>query len=555
MTDIAGDAVRVIPLGGVGDIGRNMMVLETSTDMVVVDAGIMFPSAEMFGVDYIIPDVTYVRERREKLRAYLITHGHEDHIGALPYVLPDARAPIYGTRLSQGLIEVKLQEAGLIDIEQVIVRPGEEYGFGSITAEFFSVAHSIPDATGIALRTPAGLVVHTGDFKIDHTPVMSEPTDLTRLALLGADGVRLLCSDSTYADRPGHTPSELVVGDALEQIMLTAPGRVIIATFASQIARVQQILDGADASGRTVFVTGRSMEKNVKMARELHYLSAGTGLLRNISEHEQFADEDVVIVGTGGQGEPLSALSRMSVGDHRDVTIKAGDTVVFSSNPIPGNESAVNRTIDNLFRLGANVLTVGGGAEHVHVRGHGAQEELKTVIGLTRPRDFLPIHGEFRHLTLHARLAEAMGLAPEHIHVLRDGAMLELTPESAEVVGEAPASYVFVDGLTVGDVDHTVLRDRKHLSRDGVVTVVLAVDHQTGQVSGGVDVVARGFVGMDEIPQLRERLEQHVRQALEREDRPVERHELQDVVRHQVSGFLYRETRQRPMVLAVAVEV
>ncbi len=555
MSAIPSDGVRVIPLGGVGDIGRNMMLIETEEDLVVIDSGIMFPSEEMFGVDYIIADTTYLLERRDKLRAYLITHGHEDHIGGLPYVLRDAPAPVYGMRLTHGLIEVKLKDAGLKEIEQITIDLGTEYGFGSISAEFFPVAHSIPDATGIALRTPAGLIVHTGDFKTDHTPVMSQPTDLPRLASLGEEGVRLLCSDSTYADRAGHTPSELVVGEALEQILLSAPGRVIIATFASQIARLQQIIDGAEVAGRTLFVTGRSMEKNVKMARELQYIKAPEGLIQSISQHEQFADEDVVIVGTGGQGEPMSALSRMSVNDHRDVTIRPGDTVVFSSSPIPGNEAAVNRTVDNLFRLQADVRYVGGGAVNVHVRGHAGQEELKTVLSLVQPQDFMPIHGEYRHLALHTRLARSMGIPEERCHLLLDGAILQLTAETSEVVGEAPASYVYVDGLTVGGVDHTVLRDRRHLARDGVVTVVVPVDHQTGQLAGQIDVISKGFVWMDESPTLQERVEEQVRQAFDRDDHPVEWHELQNVLRREISGLLYRETRQRPMVLAVAMEV
>ena len=555
MSAIPSDGVRVIPLGGVGDIGRNMMLIETEEDLVVIDSGIMFPSEEMFGVDYIIADTTYLLERRDKLRAYLITHGHEDHIGGLPYVLRDAPAPVYAMRLTHGLIEVKLKDAGLKEIEQITIDLGTEYGFGSISAEFFPVAHSIPDATGIALRTPAGLIVHTGDFKIDHTPVMSQPTDLPRLASLGEEGVRLLCSDSTYADRAGHTPSELVVGEALEQILLSAPGRVIIATFASQIARLQQIIDGAEVAGRTLFVTGRSMEKNVKMARELGYIKAPEGLIQSISQHEQFADEDVVIVGTGGQGEPMSALSRMSVNDHRDVTIRPGDTVVFSSSPIPGNEAAVNRTVDNLFRLQADVRYVGGGAVNVHVRGHAGQEELKTVLSLVQPQDFMPIHGEYRHLALHTRLARSMGIPEERCHLLLDGAILQLTAETSEVVGEAPASYVYVDGLTVGGVDHTVLRDRRHLARDGVVTVVVPVDHQTGQLAGQIDVISKGFVWMDESPTLQERVEEQVRQAFDRDDHPVEWHELQNVLRREISGLLYRETRQRPMVLAVAMEV
>ena len=412
MSSIPSDGLRVVPLGGLGEIGRNMMVFETADDLVVVDAGILFPSEEMHGIDYIIPDVTYLLEHRDKLRAYLITHGHEDHIGALPHLLRDLPAPIYASRLAQGLIGVKLRNAKIKDVEQIQATPETVADFGSITAEYFPVAHSIPDAMGVALRTPAGLIVHTGDFKIDHTPVMSTPTDLTRLALYGDEGVRLLCSDSTYADTPGHTPSELLVGEAIEHVLMTAPGRVIIATFASQIARIQQIVDGAESAGRTVFTTGRSMVQNVRMARDLNYIQSGDGVIRDISEHENFPDEDVVVVCTGGQGEPMSALARMSMGDHRDVTIKEGDTVVMSSNAIPGNEAAVYRTIDNLFRVGAEVLYAQGGASNVHVRGHAAQEELKTVLGLVQPEHFIPVHGEHRHLAAHVKLAQAMGVAP-----------------------------------------------------------------------------------------------------------------------------------------------
>ena len=555
MKEVPANALRVVPLGGLGEIGRNMMVFETADDMVVVDAGIMFPPQEMLGVDAIIPDITYITERRAKLRAYLITHGHEDHIGALPYVVPEIPAPIYATRLTQGLIDVKFRDLRGENIERVTLTTDFRADFGSIQAEFFSVAHSIPDAMGIALRTPAGLVVHTGDFKIDHTPVMSPPTDLPRLAAYGDEGIRLLCSDSTYADRAGHTPSERVVGEALEQIMLTAPGRVIIATFASQIARVQQIIHGAQVAGRTVFVTGRSMVQNVRMARELAYIRAEPGAVRDISEHARFPDEEVLIICTGGQGEPMSALARMATGDHRDVTLKSGDTVVLSSSPIPGNEAAVNRTIDNLYRVGADVRYTGGGDRDVHVHGHAAQEELKTVLGLTRPHHFIPIHGEFRHLTHHIRLAAATGVPGDQCHVLVDGAVFQITADTATTLADVPASYVYVDGLNVGGVDHTVLRDRRHLASEGVVVLVVAVDHQTGQIVGDVDLVSRGVADLDESPELNKRTVDRVYEALGREDHPVEWNLLQDILKGEISKFLYRETHQRPMVLPVAVEV
>ena len=555
MSEVRRGSLRVAPLGGLGDIGRNMMVYETDDDLVVVDAGLMFPSEEMHGVDYIIPDVSYLEERRSKLRGWLITHGHEDHIGGLRFLLSRLPAPIYAARLPQGLIGAKLEEAGLTDVQQVVIQAGSVVNFGQITAEFFPVAHSIPDAFGIALRTPAGLVVHTGDFKIDHTPVMGAPTDLTALARYGQEGVRLLCSDSTYADRPGHTVSELVVGDALEQVLLTAPGRVIIATFASQIARVQQIIDGAETAGRTVFPTGRSMEKNIGIARELGYLSAAERSVRDITEHKHVADENAVILCTGAQGEPMSALSRMASGDHRDVTLKPGDTVVLSSTPIPGNEAAVNRTIDNLFRSEVDVMYTGGGHEHVHVRGHAGQEELKTVIGLTRPQAFVPIHGEYRHLVMHSRLAMSMGVPEQDCQILLDGDVLELTEEQSAVVDRAPASYVYVDGVNVGGVDHTVLRDRSKLAREGVVVVVAPIDHQTGQLAGAIDLVAKGFVELDNSPTLRDDAIQHVVDQLQRDAHPVEWSALERSLKRQVSSFLYREARRRPMVIPVAVEV
>lgn len=555
MSAVRRGSLRVVPLGGLGDIGRNMMVYETDDDMVVVDAGLMFPSEEMHGVDYIIPDISYLEERRSKLRGWLITHGHEDHIGGLRFLLARLPAPIYAARLPQGLIRLRLEESGLLDAEQITINAGSVINFGQISAEFFPVAHSIPDAFGIALRTPAGLVVHTGDFKIDHTPVMSAPTDLNALARYGQEGVRLLCSDSTYADRPGHTMSEIVVGDALEQILLTAPGRVIIATFASQIARIQQIIDGADEAGRIVFPTGRSMEKNIGMARELEYLSADERRIRDITEHKHVHDENAVIICTGAQGEPMSALSRMATGDHRDVALKEGDTVVLSSTPIPGNEAAVNRTIDNLFRRGVDVMYSGGGHEHVHVRGHAGQEELKTVIGLTRPRAFMPIHGEYRHLAIHARLAMSMGVEQDNCHILLDGDALELTEDQSEVVDRVPASYVYVDGVNVGGVDHTVLRDRRKLASDGVVVVVVPIDHQTGQLAGEIDLVAKGFVELDNSPTLRDDAIQHVAERLRRDAHPVEWSALENGLKRQLSTFLYREARQRPMVIPVAVEV
>ncbi|MCY3732838.1 MAG: ribonuclease J [Chloroflexi bacterium] len=551
-------ALRVVPLGGLGEIGRNMMVYETADDLVVVDAGLLFPSDDMHGVDYIIPDASYVLERRDKLRAYLITHGHEDHIGALRFLLPQLQAPIYASPLALGLIRWRLEESGILDARMIEAGTGSSFEFGSITAEFFPVAHSIPDAYGIALRTPAGLVVHTGDFKIDHTPVMSEPTDLQQLAAYGQEGVRLLCSDSTYADKTGVTPSETLVGEALLQILLTAPGRVIIATFASQIARIQQIIDGAEDSDRVVYATGRSMEKNIDMSRDLGYVEAEDRRLRPITDLGSAHDENTVIICTGAQGEPMAALSRMATGSHRDVTLKPGDTVVLSSSPIPGNESAVNNTINNLYKRGVDVVSVASGHEHVHVRGHAAQEELKTVISLTNPQAFVPMHGEFRHLVLHAKLAESMGVPDDERHILLDGDVLELTAERSAVIDQVAAEYVYVDGMNVGGVDRSIIRDRQKLAGDGCLLVAIPVDEETGELSGEIEVAARGFAEIRAAANLRAGAAKVAREVLKpklNSNRVVPWEKRERQVQQEVSTYLRRETRQRPVVGVVAVQV
>ncbi len=558
LSDVAEGVLRVVPLGGLGEIGRNMMVYETADDLLIVDAGLLFPSDDMHGVDYVIPDASYVLERRDKLRGYLITHGHEDHIGALRFLIPQLQAPIYASPLALGLIRWRLEESGILDAKMIEVTTGSSFDFGSITAEFFPVAHSIPDAFGIALRTPAGLVVHTGDFKIDHTPVMSEPTDLQQLAAYGQEGVRLLCSDSTYADKSGVTPSETLVGDALEQILLTAPGRVVVATFASQIARIQQIIDAADESGRVVFATGRSMEKNIDMSRDLGYVQTDDRRLRPITDLGSAHDENTVIICTGAQGEPMAALSRMATGSHRDVNLKPGDTVVLSSSPIPGNESAVNNTINNLYKRGVDVVSVGSGHEHVHVRGHAAQEELKTVISLTDPQAFVPIHGEYRHLVLHSNLAASMGVAEEARHILLDGDVLELTADQSAVVDQVAAEYVYVDGMNVGGVDRSIIRDRQKLAGDGFLLVAIPVEGESGQLSGKIEVTARGFAEIRATETLKAGAAQVARDVLKaraNSNRPVAWEKRQRQVQQEVSAYLRRETRQRPMVVVVAVQV
>ena len=551
---MAEQTLRVIPLGGLGEIGKNMMVFELADDIVVVDCGLQFPEQEMLGVDLVIPDITYLVERIEKVRAILLTHGHEDHIGALPYVLRDLPVPVLCTRLTHGLVSVKLKEHRLLrETDLRIVEPGKPIELGAFTAEFFRVAHSIPDACGIILHTPLGRVVHTGDFKLDHTPVMGQHTDLPRLTALGDQGVTLLCADSTYAEVPGYTPSEQVVGEALDNIMNQAAGRMIVATFASLISRIQQVIDAAVRHNRRVFVIGRSMVDNVNMALDLGYLEAPQGTLGRIEEMKNLPPERVAIVTTGSQGEPTSALARMSNQDHRWVQIVPGDTVVLSASPIPGNEQYVYSVVDNLFKLGAHVLY--NRMDNIHVRGHAAQEELKLLLSLVRPKYLLPVHGEYRHLTLHARLGQAMGMPPENTFILEDGDVLEIGMDKAKLAGRAPAAAVYVDGLGVGDVDHVVLRDRKHLANDGMVVIVIAVDKQSGKVLDLPDVLSRGFVDADEAGWLMERARELAKQSLDGADHRAEWPVINAKVKDTVAKFLYDETRRRPMVLPVAVEV
>ncbi len=550
---MARNKLRIIPLGGLGEIGKNMMVLELPNDMILIDAGLMFPEEEMLGVDLVIPDISYVRERRKKLRAIIITHGHEDHTGALPYVLRELRAPIYCTRLTRGLISVKLKEHKLLkEADLRMVSPGDKIRLGAFQVEFVRVTHSIPDSCGLAIRTPVGTVIHSGDFKLDHTPVMGEPTDLPRWAELGNEGVLLLLSDSTYAESTGYTPSEQVVGESLNRIMATAPGRVIVATFASLISRVQQVIDAADRNGRRVFITGRSMVGNVQMALELGYLSAPKNVLAPIDQLSRTRPEKVAIISTGSQGEPTSALVRMAGRDHRHVQIAPGDTVVLSSSPIPGNEMLINRTIDNLGRLGAHILY--SRIADVHVHGHAAQEELKMLLSLVNPRFFVPIHGEYRHLMTHVRLAQTMGLAQDNTFILEDGDILELDGKGGKVIGRAAADHVYVDGLAVG-VNQVVLRDRQRLASDGIIVVILTVDKHTGRLVGQPDVVAKGFMDTEGAEEILANSRKRVTQALKGADHHSESADVSARVRDALAKYLYHETRTRPMILPLIVEV
>ncbi len=553
------DKLRIVPLGGLGEIGKNCMVLETNEDMVLIDAGLMFPDEEMLGVDLIIPDVGYVKERLNKLRGILITHGHEDHVGALPYMLPALRLPngklppVYCTQLTRGLISLKLEEHHLMaEADLRLVRPGSVVKLGRLSAEWVHITHSIPDATSIALTTPFGVVLHSGDFKFDHTPVMGDPPDLTRIAELGRDGILLLFSDSTYADRAGYTPSEVVVSEVLDRTMATAPGRVIVATFASLISRIQQVVDAATHNGRRVFVTGRSMMKNIEMAKEQGYLDVPDDILGPLDRMKKLAPEQIAILTTGAQGEPSSALVRMANHDHRNIEIMAGDTVVFSSSAIPGNELLINRTIDNLYRLGANVLF--SRIANVHVSGHGATEELKLMIALARPKYFVPVHGEYRHLVMHSQIARSMGVEDANVFTLEDGDILEIDKRGARRSGQTSADFVYVDGLSVG-VDQVILRDRKTLAGDGVLVAIVTLDRHTGKPIGQPDVVSRGFVESELSDDLMERARDVITDALQGVEHMADRADVNQRVHNALQRFMFNQTRRRPMILPISVEV
>jgi ribonuclease J len=552
------DKLSIFALGGVGEIGKNMYVVQYANDIVVIDCGLKFPEEDMLGIDIVIPDISYLLENRDKVRGIIITHGHEDHIGGLSYVLRQLNVPIYATKLTLGLIETKLREAGLLgDTKRNLISSESELSLGCMTATFFKTNHSIPDSVGVCVATPEGNVVHTGDFKFDQTPVNDHYADIHRMAALGSQGVLALLSDSTNAERPGYTGSERSVGTEIEDVFRKAKQRVIIATFASNIHRIQQVIDAAEATKRKVTVIGRSMVNVVSIAGELGYLRIPDGMLIEPEEINKMAADRVVVLSTGSQGEPMSALTRMARSTHRKIDIMPGDTVIIAATPIPGNERYVGRTVDELMRIGAHVIYGPGSITGVHVSGHGSQEELKLMLNLMKPKYFIPIHGEYRMLRQHALLAEAVGIPKENIFVVDNGETVEVLDGVARKGSKVTAGNILIDGLGVGDVGNIVLRDRKLLSQDGILVVVVTLSKQDGAILSGPDIISRGFVYVRESEGLLDEANRIVASTLKRlmNENVNEWASLKTHVKDALGRFLYEQTKRRPMILPIIMEV
>ncbi|OXM84727.1 ribonuclease J [Paenibacillus rigui] len=552
------DKLSIFALGGAGEIGKNMYVVQYANDIVVIDCGLKFPEEDMLGIDIVIPDITYLSENRDKVRGIIITHGHEDHIGGLPYVLKHLNVPVYGTKLTLGLIETKLKEANLLgETKRIVINADSELNLGVITATFFKTNHSIPDSVGVCLQTPEGNVVHTGDFKFDQTPVNDQYADLHRMAEIGSKGVLALLSDSTNAERPGYTGSEKSVGVQIEEIFRRAKQRVIIATFASNIHRIQQVIDAAEVTRRKLTVIGRSMVNVVGIAHELGYLRIPDGMLIEPEEVNKLAADRVVILSTGSQGEPMSALTRMARSTHRKVDILPGDTVIIAATPIPGNERYVGRTVDELMRIGAHVIYGPGSITGVHVSGHASQEELKLMLNIMKPKYFIPIHGEYRMQRQHGLLAESVGIAKEDIFIIDNGDTVDIQDGVARKGSKVTAGNILIDGLGVGDVGNIVLRDRKLLSQDGILVVVVTLSKQDGTILSGPDIISRGFVYVRESEGLLDEANRIVTNTLNRlmSENVNEWASLKTHVKDALGRFLYEQTRRRPMILPIIMEV
>lgn len=553
---IARDRLKIIPLGGLEEIGKNMTVFEYGNEMILVDCGVAFPEDEMLGVDLVIPDFTYLTKNKEKLKAMVITHGHEDHIGSIPYVLKEINVPIYATRLTLGLIKNKLEEHKLVrSTSMKCVKAGDVITLGNFKIEFIRVNHSIADSVALAITTPVGTVVHTGDFKIDYTPIDGKLIDLARFAELGKKGVLALMSDSTNSERPGYTMSESSVGKVFDGIFADCKKRIIVATFASNIHRVQQIVNSAMKNNRKVAICGRSMENVMNVAIELGYLDIPEGVLIDIDEIDNYAPERLTLITTGSQGEEMSGLSRMASGTHRKVTITNQDLVIISATPIPGNEKLVSNVIDDLFKIGAEVIY--HTLKDIHVSGHACQEEQKLILSLVKPKYFIPVHGEFRHLQAHGETAIKVGVDPSNVIMLANGKVLELDKNFCKVTGTVPAGQILVDGLGVGDVGNIVLRDRQHLSQDGLIIVVIAMDDKTGKVMAGPDVISRGFVYVRESEDLMVGMKKEILKDIEKiqESGIKDWSTIKNTIRDTVHDFVFSKTRRNPMIIPIISEI
>lgn len=548
--------LKLIPLGGLQEIGKNMLVVEYKNTIVVVDCGLMFPDEAMLGIDLVIPDITYLMKNMEKVKAIILTHGHEDHIGALPYVLRQINVPIYGTRLTLGLVENKLKEFGLLaETDMRTIKPKDRIKIGEFDIEFIKTNHSIADSVAVALHTPVGVIVHTSDFKVDYQPIDGELIDLHRFAELGENGVLAMLSDSTNVEREGYSMSESTVGHNFTEIFRDAKQRVIVATFASNIHRIQQVINASILFGRKVAISGRSMINVINVASEIGYLNIPDNITIDIDRVDKYPADKITIITTGSQGEAMSALTRMAYSDHRKVEIVPGDTVVISAAPIPGNEKLVSRVINQLFKKGANVIYEA--LADVHVSGHAYQEELKLIQALIKPKYFIPVHGEYRHLVQHAQLAEKMGVTKKNIFVVDNGAVIEFTKDSGKLSGTVMAGKVLVDGLGVGDVGNIVLRDRKHLSQDGLIVVVVTISKESGLVIAGPDIISRGFVYVRESEDLMEEAKTVIKEALSKcEDKKItEWGTIKTYIKDSLKEFIYEKTKRNPMILPIIMEI
>jgi ribonuclease J len=548
------NTLKIIPFGGLGEVGKNMMAVEYDGRILLIDCGVMFPENDMLGIDLVIPDFGYLTDKKDLVCGIVITHGHEDHIGALPYLLKEIPIPVYAGRLTRGLIEVKLKRSPLKDqIELHTVMSGERVNIGPFNVEFFRVNHSIPDGMGIAIRTPAGMVIHSGDFKFDHSPVSGKTTDFAKLATLGNEGVLVLMADSTNAESPGFTPSEKVVEAAFDEVFRHAAGRVIVATFASLVSRVQQVIDVSARHDRKVAIVGRSMVDNVHMAQDLGYLNVPRDILIRPEDLDKYSPWQVVIIATGSQGEPTSALARMARGDRygpKTLQIATGDTVIISAHPIPGNEEMVNHIIDDLFRLGANVIY--SDLSDVHVSGHGSREDHKMMLSLVRPRFFMPMHGEYRHLVFHARTAQSMGIPPENIVIVESGQVVEVEPNAIRAGERVSEGHVLVDGLSIGEIGSAVLRDRQHLARDGFLVAIVARNPTTGEIVADPEILTRGFVYVAEADDLIEGAKNRMWEVLRL---PATGSSIRNKIKDVLSQYCYTHTGRRPLILPLVLDV